>query len=322
MIDLQHITPAKVEALHVSPDPTCEWLHDNHEIIQRRLQQQGWVLMRGSAVRDAAGFAMAFCALGLEAATEYSDLPRESSYTGVFRTTEYPATDSIYFHSEASHLAAAPRHILFVCIKAADSGGTTPLSDNLKSFTALPKEIAQALQKHGLRYERNFISGLDVSWQKFFNTEDREKVAALAVSDGFEVEWSSGDVLRTYSTRAATARFPNGRIGLFQQIALHHPAFLDQELRTGLAQICGGVQPRNVTFGNGDPIPDCWAHAIHDTQCGAAFAFDWHSGDMLLVDNARMSHARTPFFGQRDHLVMLSRFSKLADEPGILKVEV
>ncbi|MER9439201.1 TauD/TfdA family dioxygenase [Mesorhizobium sp. M0618] len=309
MIDLASLQPLEVPVLRAALEPGSWHAGAFRARVFDALEERGWALLRGTGVSDAKEFAAAINTLEIETTERYGDLPHESGSLGVFRTTEYPPTETIRFHSEASHMAFAPRLIVFACLHPATHGGATPLSDNASAFASLPADIADALSEQGLRYERNFVPGLDVSWEAFFGTTEPDEVLAHATAEGIDVEWCAAGVLRTYARRRAMLTQAGGQVCLFQQIALHHPAFLDPELREALAEICGGVLPRNVTLGSGAPLPDPWAVAIHDAQCREAFSFVWEAGDILFVDNTRMSHARTPFRGARRHLVMLGRFS-------------
>jgi hypothetical protein len=309
MIDLASIAPQEVPTLTMELGADPGRFAAMRAAVKEGLARRGFALLRGTGVADAASFASAVAALGIETEDRYGDLPHEGESPGVFRTTEYPPSESIFFHSEASHMARAPRLITFACIEPAAVGGTTPLSDNARALAALPRDIVHMLEIEGLRYERTFIPGLDVSWETFFGTNDRSLAAERATAEGLAFYRDSDGVPRAIACRRAILVQRGGLFCLFQQIALHHPAFLDSDLRADLAQVCGSVMPRNVALGSGAPLPDSWAIAIHDAQCRAALAFTWEPGDVLVVDNVRMSHARAPFEGPRRHLVMLSRLS-------------
>lgn len=305
MISLASISPREVPILRQESGADPRRLAASRTAVKKALAQHGFALLRGTCVADAAAFSSAVAALGIVTADRYGELPTESGREGVFHTTEYPPDKSIFFHSEASHLARAPRILAFACIEPAARGGTTPLSDNARALAALPRDIVYSLKSEGLRYERSFVPGLDVSWESFFGTDDRTQAAARAQAEELALDWNNDGVLRAVAHRRAILTLDGAPPCLFQQIALHHPAFLDLELRDVLADVCGGAMPRNVALGSGTPLPDAWAIAIHDAQCRAAFTFAWEAGDILVVDNVRMSHARSPFEGPRRHLVML-----------------
>nr|WP_283809620.1 TauD/TfdA family dioxygenase [Bradyrhizobium manausense] len=316
MLDLGSIEPRQIPALRIAGGSSPGCFAPLRLAVKELLVQRGFALLRNTGVIDAESFSSTIAELGIATAVHYGDLPDEG-WPGVFRTTQYPPSESIFFHSEASHMARAPRLIAFGCIQPALAGGATPLSDNFLALSTLRPEISRALQSEGLCYERAFIPGLDVLWQNFFRTDDRAKAMERGIAEGLTLQWDNDDVLCTVSRRPATLSRANGQSCLFQQIALHHPVFLDPDLRTEMADICGGRMPRNVTLGSGAPLPDSWAIAIHDSQCRAAFTFSWESGDVLIVDNVRTSHARAPFVGPRHHIVMVSPLSANLSESEI-----
>jgi hypothetical protein len=309
MIDIASIKPQTVPVLRPGVGADTMRFADSGEEVREALARRGFALLRGTGIVDATGFASAVDALGIATASRYGDLPLEGGSPGVFRTTEYPPSEPIFFHSEAAHMARAPRLIVFACIEPAPVGGATPLSDNARALATLSNKIVNALATEGLCYERAFVPGMDVSWETFFGTDDRSIAAKRAAAEGLALDWGDGDVLRAVAHRRAILAQSDTQNCLFQQIALHHPVFLDAELRADLADACGGVMPRNVALGSGAPLPDAWAIAIHEAQCRAAFAFQWQAGDVLVVDNVRMSHARAPYQGSRRHLVMLGELS-------------
>ncbi|MNR67693.1 Taurine catabolism dioxygenase TauD, TfdA family [compost metagenome] len=58
-------------------------------------------------------------------------------------------------------------------------------------------------------------------------------------------------------------------------------------------------------FGDGTPIPAEWIEVILNTSQALAVAFPWCVGDLLVIDNLRMAHARRPYDGMRHHHSML-----------------
>ena len=62
-----------------------------------------------------------------------------------------------------------------------------------------------------------------------------------------------------------------------------------------------------VTFGNGDPLPD---HIIYDCLRileEESVAIPWQKGDVLLIDNLAVLHARKPFTPPRRILASLCK---------------
>ncbi|MCW0371594.1 TauD/TfdA family dioxygenase [Xanthomonas sacchari] len=290
----------------------AEWVGEHRNAILSRVSDSGWVLLRGLNVMDTSGFRACIDALDIPLVDHYGDLPMmptDDGITGVFNVTKYPAKNSILFHNEGSHTSAPPRHIFFQCTQAAPQGGETPLSDCNKVLTALPEEIKEQLSKRGLLYKRNFIAGLDVTWQKYFGTSDREAVESLCARQGVVAHWRSGDRLSTEYFRPAVISHPDRDMDVFfNQVLLHHPACLEPSVRSAMNSMLKGEDfPRNVCFGDGTPIPDDWIAEILRAHLRAAMVFHWMPGDIIVADNYAVAHARRPYVGSRQHHVILGR---------------
>ena len=61
----------------------------------------------------------------------------------------------------------------------------------------------------------------------------------------------------------------------------------------------------HVTYGDGTPIEDAVIDEIIETYRNEQVMFDWHRGDVLLIDNLLVSHGRMPYAGARNILAAL-----------------
>ena len=295
-------TPPMGRMVEVAPAP-----RPSRDTVIPVLEEQGWCLIRGAA-RSVEEFADRVAQLGLPLATRYGDLPSQTASGGaaIFATTPYPPSENLLFHNEAAHMPAAPRTIFFFCLTAAERGGETPLSNGRVALERLAPEIRDALAAKGLSYVRSFVPGLDVPCQRFFGTDDRAEVERICAEEGVEAEWHGEDGLETRFHAGAIARHPSHGDVFFHQIALHHPVFLDPEIRDFFESAAGpGRTPRSVRLGTGEPLPDAWALAVHQAQVDAGTMFRWSPGDMLVVDNRLVAHGRHAFAGARENFVML-----------------
>ncbi|WP_294332951.1 TauD/TfdA family dioxygenase [uncultured Sphingomonas sp.] len=276
---------------------------ENVSVARQMLAEQGVCLLRNAAT-SIGGFHDAILGFGLPLAERYGDLPRFGE-RGIFRVTPYPAKEDLLFHNEASHTPTAPRFIFFYCHQPAPEGGNTPFSDGARALAELDDGIVDALHRRGLLYRRRFIPGLDVAWQDFFGTHSPEEVERQCLEHGLAAEWDQ-DVLQTDFRTTAISRSCDGAYAMFHQIALHHPAFLPEEVREYF-ETCDaqGRTPRDVLFGDGTPIPDAWARAIVTAQLRAARSFIWRSGDILALNNRIFAHARARHRGPRENYVIL-----------------
>jgi alpha-ketoglutarate-dependent taurine dioxygenase len=164
-------------------------------------------------------------------------------------------------------------------------------------------------------YVRNFSDGLDVSWQRFFHTEDRAVVEDACAKQGFIAEWYGKDNLRVKQSCRGVLRHPvTGEISFFNQVQLHHVHCLDPEVRDSLLSIFKREDlPRHVYYGDGSPIEDSVMDHIGETYEKNAVRFKWREGDMVTLDNMITAHARDPFVGPRKIVVALGDLVQGAD---------
>lgn len=292
------VQPAMRDLDHLS------WLANQRTDIEKMLQKHGAILFRGFAVdgnKEFEAFAGALCD---QLYGEYGDLPPDQG--NVYKVTPYPHKDRILFHSESSHMHCWPTKQFFYCRLPAASGGTTPIVDCRQVYKALDPEFVAKLSEHGLRYERYFHPGVDVDWREFFKTEDREEVAAKCRKNGIELKWY-GDVAGMSQWAPGVATHPQtGEQILFNQIQLHHISYLPAKLRAAVTELYPANQePRNVYFGDGTPISDTDAAELERICWEQSIDFPWQKGDVLMVDNMLISHARNPYEPPREMFVVM-----------------
>ena len=314
--DLEHNSAgelAEANCLNVNRGevPSAVWMAENKKMILQKLAESGWLLLRGLNLYSATDFRKAILALDIPLMEEYGDLPMIASEenNGVFNVTKYPPQKAILFHNEGAHTHSGPRYIFFQCSVAAPQGGETPLANSALVYDQLPPEIRSAFAQRGLLYRRNFVEHLDVSWQKFFGTTQRHEVEAICVKKNVKASWTPQGGLVTETYRPAVISHPeNGASVFFNQMLLHHPACLDPEVRRALENMFPGAKlPRDVCFGDGAPIPDEWIAEVLRAHIRAAVSFRWQPGDIVIVDNFMVAHARRPYAGSRQHHVILAR---------------
>ena len=285
----------------------ADWAGNSHAFIEEKLRGHGALLFRGFDVRSASGlegFASTICP---ELFGDYGDLPREGAGGNVYGSTPYPAEQAILFHNESSHLHRWPMKIWFLCLKAAERGGETPIVDCRKVYDLLDPSLRDRFAREGVMYVRNFTDGLDVSWSDFFRTHDRAAVEEVCRRTGVEFEWKASGGLRMRQVRPAVARHPKtGETVFFNQLSLHHVSCLGADVGAALRSLFSEEDlPRNVYYGDGSPIEDSVVDEIRDIQERAAVRFPWREGDVLMLDNMLAAHARSPYVGARKVVVAL-----------------
>jgi alpha-ketoglutarate-dependent taurine dioxygenase len=298
--------PLLVEAENRDVD-LKEWAIGQREWLQEQLLKYGAILFRGFGISNCEefeGFAHSQCESLYE---EYGDLPRQAVGNKVYTSTPYPAEQAILFHNESSHMHCWPMKIFFCCLRAAEQGGETPLADCRRVYERLNPGLRRKLEERGVLYVRNYTPGLDVSWEEFFRTGDRQEVEAYCRRAGLEWEWKPGGGLRTRKPCRAIAQHPRtGQKLMFNQVQAHHIACLEAETRRALEQLFARADlPRNVYWGDGEEIRDEEIASLRAAYDAETVRFAWQNGDVLLLDNMLTAHGRAPYVGERRIVVVL-----------------
>src|SRR5271165_1126224 len=318
-VDLAHFNPIKES--QTSPDQPlplimepaadqvdlADWARNNRDYIAQKLHLHGGILFRGFGLSTPQDFERVAAGVYKEIFSEYGDLPREGVAGNIYTSTPYPEDKSILYHNESSHMNRWPTRISFFCVIAAKEGGCSPVVDCRKVYRQLDPGICQKFAEKGLMYVRNFSDGLDVSWQRFFQTEDRTVVEEACRQQGFTCEWVGKDELRVRQHCRAVLRHPvTGELSFFNQVQLHHVHCLDPAVRESLLSIFKREDlPRHVYYGDGSTIEDSVMDHAGEIYEKNAVRFTWREGDMVTLDNILTAHARDSYVGPRKILVAL-----------------
>jgi non-ribosomal peptide synthetase component F/acyl carrier protein len=291
-----------------------EWAKGNREFIREGVLSSGAVLFRGCGVNSADDFEELARVICPNLFGEYGDLPREHEGSKVYGSTPYPSDQVILFHNESSHMSRWPLNIFFYCVKAAQQCGETPLLDCRETYAALDPKVRERFARKHLMYARNFMDDLDVSWQEFFRTSDKAAVEKHCREAGIGIEWKKDGGLRMRQLSRAVAEHPKTHeMVFFNQILLHHVSCLAPSVRDSMSLLFSEEDfPRNVYYGDGEPIETDLIEEIRKLYFRTAVKFPWQVGDVLVVDNMLTAHARSTFVGPRKILVAMGEmFSDL-----------
>ena len=164
-------------------------------------------------------------------------------------------------------------------------------------------------------YVRNYTTNFDLPWETVFQTTSRSKVEEYCYKHDIHFEWTPTGDLRTQQVCQSFAKHPRTGISIwFNQAHLFHPSALDERTRELMERLfVKGKFPRNASYGDGSPIEESALENIRQAFENEAVSFQWRRGDILLLDNMRVSHGRTPYQGDRRVLAAMGRrFSSCA----------
>ena len=283
----------------------AEWNAANREWVEAQLLVHGGVLFRNFTLPSPADFERAAKAIYGELFGDYGDLPKNAAGEKIYESTPYPNDQMILFHNESSHLPSWPQKISFHCVTAAKVGGSTPVFDTREVMHHIDPAVIAEIRKKGLMYVRNFSKGVDPTWEEFFHATDKKTVEKMCTDSGSEFEWKADGGLRVINRSPGIVKHPKTKEEIFfNQVQIHHIYCVDEDTRDGLRALFDEQDlPRNVYYGDGSTISDETMQHLGEVFEKICVRFTWQKGDMIMLDNMLVTHARDTFEGAR-HIVV------------------
>ncbi|QSQ17128.1 TauD/TfdA family dioxygenase [Myxococcus landrumensis] len=306
--------------LVVSPEregaDLVEWGRAHAPALRHLLSARPAMLFRGFRVPGVDAFErFAECIQPTLAEYLERSTPRTEVSGKVYTSTEYPAHETIPQHNEMSYASAWPMKLFFHCVQPSQEGGATPIADSRSVLEWLSPEVRERFTQRRVMYVRNYGTGVDLPWQKVFQTEDRTQVDEYCQRVGMQVEWLGGNRLRTRSVRPAVTKHPlTGEDVWFNQAHLFHVSNLGPKVSAAMRSVFKEEDlPRNSLYGDGSPISDADLEEVREAFRKTTYAFPWQAGDVMMLDNMLVTHGRTPFSGARRVVVAMGEMRSERD---------
>jgi alpha-ketoglutarate-dependent taurine dioxygenase len=291
-------------------EKTVDWAERNREHVERLLQANGALVIRGLRFVGSQQFGAVLAALfGSELLQYvYRSTPRTELRGNVYTATEYHPDLHIPQHNENAYSNRWAMRLGFLCTLPAETGGATPICDSAIVYEQIPAAVRERFERHGVLYVRNY-SEIDLHWKEVFQTDDRTAVEQFCHDNHLQFEWLDGDRLRTRQINQASAVHPvTGARVWFNQAHLFHVSGLEPQIREQLLSVLAEPDlPRNTYYGDGSSIEDATLQEIRETYARNTISFEWQRNDLMLVDNMLFSHGRQPYSGNRQVLVGMAR---------------
>jgi len=283
-----------------------EYLRSHMGFIQQELRTRGGLLIRNCGLEDAKDFRdiLKYFQDSQKGCRDYRDgiSPRTKVLDGIFTSTEYSSKYNMALHNEMSYNKDPPSKIAFFCETAPPSGtGRTPLASSEEILKKLPDSLVAEYKKKGLSYIVNSPSkgkGPGVPWQTMYETTSKAEVDACCNEMNIQTRWNADGSLTTFRNAPSTRKHPQtGREIWFNHSHLFHPTDLPVKTQEALKRIHKTRDrfPKYSMFANGEEIPSKHLDKIRETQKECSMSWDWHKGDLLLLDNFVLCHGRTAY---------------------------
>lgn len=270
--------------------------------IRRQVLEHGAVLFRGFKVDAVADFDR-FVALLSNQHLQYvyRSTPRKEVSDRVYTATAYPKTLEIPLHNENAYQRSWPLNLAFCCIVAASEGGETPIAPMDVVTSRLSDALMNRFQRAGVTYIRHYHENIDLPWQTVFQTDDRGILRKYCSDHGIDCMWLADGTLRTSQVCQGVASHPiTGRRVFFNQAHLFHVSSVGDASAAAMIEMFGLDRlPRHARYGDDSEISAADLDEVRNAFKASELVFQWHPGDILLLDNMQYAHGRRPFKGER-----------------------
>lgn len=295
--------------------------------LEAQLLEHGAILFRGYDIHTPEDFQLVVQSF-IDEFVDYTRgvSPRSKVSGMVYTSTDAPSFAPIPLHCELSYTPQPPSRIMFFCHTPARQGGETPIADMREVYRSLDDDVRQRFEQHGLRLIQNVPGrksfGLGKTWREMFATDERRKIEKACELMNISCRWKSNDSLQLINHRPAFLTHPvTGDRVLFTSFYNFHDSWSDEfkihdqlwlswligigERLRALTGKPADDYPHHCTYSDGTEIPRHDILAIRQALRANAVAFPWHRGDLIVIDNFRVSHGRMPYRGQRKILTAM-----------------
>jgi hypothetical protein len=277
--------------------------------IQELLHTHDAFLLRNWSINNAFDFSSVVDLCGIPKRTDISCSagPRIEICSGVFTANDAPPEHNIPFHHEMAQCEYPPSHVAFYCEMPPTSGGCTPTIESGKIATELIKRypnVAQRLRIDGLRYLRQYPSSLDMysplgkSWRETFQVDSRETLERLLTEKSIEWEWKEDDILQTIEP----VIYPLHTVGSTEVLFLAAETSFLKEQQSKHCPVKAVIDGNDYTLHSETREAFLHLSDFADKHCTR---IPWQKGDVVILNNALVQHARDFFIPPRQIFISL-----------------
>ncbi|XP_058099988.1 clavaminate synthase-like protein At3g21360 [Magnolia sinica] len=285
------------------PRNTCdlvEMVRSDREWLSDLLQQHGAILFRGFKVSSAQDFAR------VVEAFKWDDMPymgiasRVKVDDRIYTANEAPLHHFLNFHHEMSLLKEFPSKIFFCCLEPSPEGGETSILPShiiVEKMEELMPDFVAKLSQVGfifrIRTATDADSGdkvISKTWKEVLKTNDQVEAEKRAL------EKLACDSVEFHAD--GSAEFIFGPMDPIRELGGRRVWFKP------MLGYTSNDKDVKISFGDGSPFPREAIEAYKKILDKNYVDLSWQKGDVLLVDNLSIQHARRP--GKPPRVVLVS----------------
>lgn len=310
-----HETLAPGQGLPLALHPTrpevdlVSWAQTTRGWLRERLHEHGALLFRGFSGVSQETFERFVAAVSGDALpyVERSS-PRTAVGGGnVYTSTEQPPDQTIFLHNEHSYSLSWPMRLFFYCATAPAEGGATPLADTRKIYARLSERTREIFDARRYAYVRRNRPGMGLDWTEVYQTDDRAVVETYCRDNDIAFDWQADGSLTTSQVRPLVRTHPATQEPVwFNHMLFFNVSTLDDATRSALSAADKTDLPNNTYYADGEEIEPEILAEVRAAYEAEQVRFAWQEGDILMIDNMLVSHAREAFTPPRRILVAMT----------------
>ncbi|KAF2011585.1 Clavaminate synthase-like protein [Aaosphaeria arxii CBS 175.79] len=250
----------------------------------------------------------------------------------VATANEGPNTQPVYPHNEFGLSPHFPAYVFFYCFSAPDTGGETPINNSIILYQQLKEkhpEFIKEIEEKGVKYQLFYVNSsrdqttspgnsvLQAYGEHVNDTDDtetaRQKIekeiqrlpTARWIWENQSESNPLGD-LRVWQHLPAVRKHPHtGQTTFFNNTVSRFLNAIDAEtLQPPHINKDGRYQPP-AFYGDDSLIPREYYDTAVEIIKSTRSLVTWNKGDVILLDNHAVQHAREPWTGERKLLASL-----------------
>lgn len=303
---------AALEGAFESAAATAAWVNEKRPVLDALIVEHGGIVLRDFPVATTEDFAqISDCFPAYTGGYQGGAAARRAVGKGVYEATQRAAEQRIPIHQEMFYLRDYPLRIAFFAKKVAEEGGETVIADMRGVTGSLPGPVREKLESIGIRNVRNFADktgsheetrAMDKrGWDFAFYTDSREEVEEVCRRRHMRPHWHDNGSLTVFNDENAFEVHPVSGERIYRggvQLAAFYRGEYDPSGTTAEVQ-AGQKFPSGSYYGDGSEMTVDEEAAMQAVIDRFTYSWQWHDGDIMILDNLKTGHGRAPYVGTR-----------------------